>query len=171
MVYEVVCTKSYLDVGLLIEKYKSKPKRVLSRASTYSSNPEPEYGGVETLKWVNTGVFLSKDEWKKISYNKGTKQILNELGIIKNKDINMNKFTMELVWHSCNDYLPKEDYNPCLYVTDGTTILPMRWKRDPNWQRFESGGWYIEPNVNADGYWWADVGQTVKGEPRFKNYI
>ena len=82
MVYEVVCTKSYLDVGLCIEKNnKSEPKRVLSRAAYYGS--DTEYGGVETVTWVNTGVFLSKEEWKNISYNKGTDQILSELGIEK----------------------------------------------------------------------------------------
>ena len=82
MVYEVVCTKSYLDVGLLIEvNDKLKPKRVLARASTYGN--DTEYGGVETLTWVNTGVFLSKDEWANVSYNKGTDQILSELGIEK----------------------------------------------------------------------------------------
>jgi hypothetical protein len=80
--YEVVCTKRYLDVGLLITKnHKSKPKRVFARAGTYSK--DTEYGGVETLDWINTGVFLSKDEWKNISYNKGTDQILKELGIKK----------------------------------------------------------------------------------------
>lgn len=95
MVYEVICTEHYLDVGLLIGKNdKSKPKRVLARASTYGSNGI--YGGVETLAWVNTGVFLSKDEWKNISYNKSTDQILDELGIekkiypeIKKRDENM----------------------------------------------------------------------------------
>ena len=86
MVYEVVCTKSYLDIGLLIEKNDElKPKRVLARALAYSSDPEPEYGGVETLTWVHTGVFLSKDEWKNISCDKATDQILSELGIEKNQ--------------------------------------------------------------------------------------
>ena len=82
----------------------------------------------------------------------------------------MNKFTMELVWHSCNDYLPKEDYNACLYVTNGHTVFPMRWKKDPNWQRFENGGWYIEPDINASGYWWADIQQTIQGDWRFKPF-
>jgi hypothetical protein len=82
MVYEIVCTKHYHDVGLCIEKNnKLEPKRVLSRASEYSS--DREYGGVETVTWVKTGVFLSKEEWKNISYNKGTDQILSELGIEK----------------------------------------------------------------------------------------
>lgn len=84
MKYEVVCTKNYLDIGLLIEKNdKLKPKRVLARASAYSSDPEPEYGGVETLTWIHTSVFLSKDEWIKITYDKSTDQILSELGISK----------------------------------------------------------------------------------------
>ena len=81
----------------------------------------------------------------------------------------MNKFKMELTWHSCTNYPPEEDYNACLYVTDGQTVFPVRWKRDPNWQRFENGCWYIEPNINSDGYWWADIVQTVQCEQTFKN--
>ena len=81
MIYEVVCTSSYLDVGLLVEKNsKSEPKRVLAR--TYNGE-DREYGGVESQAWVNTGVFLSKDEWNNISYKKGTDDILKELGIEK----------------------------------------------------------------------------------------
>ena len=99
MVYEVVCTKSYLDVGLLIEKNgKLNPKRVLARASASSSDPEPEYGGVERLTWVNTGIFLSKDEWIKITYNKGTDQILIELGI--------SKKTIEASQDNCSKFCP-----------------------------------------------------------------
>lgn len=75
----------------------------------------------------------------------------------------MNKHTMELVWHSCENCLPEEEYNPWLYVTDGQTVLQVVWKRTTDWQRFESGGWYIEPGVNAEGYWWADLNRTVKG--------
>lgn len=79
MKYEVVCTKRYLDVGLLLERNKKiKPKRVLARATTYSNG---EYGGVETVDWIGTGIFLSIEEWNEISYNKPTDQILNELGI------------------------------------------------------------------------------------------
>ena len=79
-----------------------------------------------------------------------------------------NKFKMELTWHSCETYLPEEDYNPCLYITDGTFVWCGRWKRDPNWQRFEDGGWYIEPGVNSANYWWADLKQTVQNETKFK---
>lgn len=86
MKYEVVCTESYLDVGLLIEKTdKRKPKRVLARSSVYSN--ESEYGGVETLTWIKTGVFLSRDDWERITYNKSTDQILSKLGIRKRKKV------------------------------------------------------------------------------------
>ena len=69
---------------------------------------------------------------------------------------------MELVWHSCTDYLPKEDYNERLFVTDGETVYAASWRRGSDgWQRFVIGGWYIEPGVNSDGYWWADLHQTV----------
>ena len=82
MKYEVVCTKSYLDVGLMIEQDNQlKPKRVLARSFTYSS--DREYGIYEGLTWVKTGVFLSKDEWIEISHNKPTDKILSELGINK----------------------------------------------------------------------------------------
>ena len=83
MVYEVVCTKSYLDIGLLVEK---NPKRVLGRASTFGSKTEygvGEYGGVEFVKWVNAGVYLTIDKWIRISYNKSTNEILDTLGIKK----------------------------------------------------------------------------------------
>ena len=73
------------------------------------------------------------------------------------------KHTMELVWHSCTDCLPSEDFNSQLCVTDGKDVFLATWKRDPDWQRFVAGKWYIEPGVNSDGLWWADLVQTVKG--------
>lgn len=77
------------------------------------------------------------------------------------------KHKMELVWHSCTDCLPSEDFNPRLYVTDGCDFFPVSWARDGKWQRFMSGGWYIEPGVNSDGYRWADLLQTVGMFPPF----
>lgn len=82
MKYEVVCTKHYHDIGLCLEtNNKLEPKRVLSRATYYGS--DTEYGGVEIVTWVKTGVFLTKDEWNNISYNKATDQILRDLCIEK----------------------------------------------------------------------------------------
>lgn len=92
MEYEVVCSEHYLDVGLLIEKdYKLKPKRIRARSSTYS--PKAEYGGVEHVAWINTGVFLSEKEWDKITFNESTDKILNKLRI-KKKGKNMAKKTI-----------------------------------------------------------------------------
>lgn len=83
----------------------------------------------------------------------------------------MNKFKMELTWHSCETCLPEEDYNACLYVTDGNEVFPTTWRRDHNWQRFEHCYWYIEPGINSDGYWWADIEQTVRGTKEFKENV
>ncbi len=80
----------------------------------------------------------------------------------------MDKFKMELTWHSCETCPPEEDYHPCLYVTDGDMVMCMRWKRDPSWQRFEGGSWYIEPGINATPYWWAYIIQTVQKTSNFR---
>ena len=85
MKYEVVWTKSG-DVGLLIEENsKSEPKRVLARALEYEwrDNSDREYGGVELVKWIRTGVFLSKEEWRNISCKNPSSKILTMLGITK----------------------------------------------------------------------------------------
>ena len=109
MKYEVVCTENYLDVGLTIDwDLKSNPTRVLARSSSYDM--DAEYGGVEFLTWIRTGIFLSIDEWKDISYNKTTDDILEELGIkktyakpisvkpteVKERNRNMTTFRKEL---------------------------------------------------------------------------
>ena len=90
MKYEVVCTKNYLDVGLLVERDGTKPKKILSRNSTHGLGSY--YGGVEKIKWIHTSVFLSKDEWNKITLDKPTDQILYELNI---KKIYLQKYRHE----------------------------------------------------------------------------
>lgn len=77
--------------------------------------------------------------------------------------VNFMKQKMELIWHSCTDCLPNEDFNSRLYVTDGSDVFPVSWARENHLQRFTHGGWYIEPGVNSEGYWWADILQTVQG--------
>lgn len=136
MKYEVVCTQGYLDVGLLIERNdKFKPKRVLARASKYSS--DSEYGGVEALTWVNTGVFLSKDEWKNISYNKATDQILNELGIEKKSYLENDK--------ECEDTTMEEKKVNIVTIRwwDGYKedfrATEIRFGSDLLWMRLEDG--------------------------------
>ena len=81
------------------------------------------------------------------------------------------KHTMELVWHSCTDCLPSEEFNNRLYITDGVDIFPASWVKNDDWQLFVSSGgcWYVEPGVNSEGFWWADLLQTIgKFEPFIK---
>lgn len=84
---EVVHTKHYLDVGLVIEHDKlGNPKRI--RARYYASNPKAEYGGVDYVTWIKTGIFLSEKEWDKITLNKTTPQIIAYLKIERKKENN-----------------------------------------------------------------------------------
>lgn len=94
MMYEVVCTQNYLDVGLLLYERNGVARRVKARSSEYSKGSE--YGGVEKLVWLRTGVFLTEKEWDKITYCKPTDDILKELHIKKNKKIsNVDKLLPE----------------------------------------------------------------------------
>ena len=145
MKYEVVCTPSYFDVGLLIEtNNKRKPKRVLARASFYGS--ETEYGGVEVQTWVNTGVFLTKEEWKKITYEKGTNQILNELGIEKkikkeeSEDVTTDRQIVD-------DRAFEKNYNIEWYLGNGkiqtTSAVMTAIKNGYIYFRYPSGGIFV----------------------------
>jgi len=79
---EVVCTKNYLDVGLAVGiDCQRKPTHV--RAPATKLNPYGYYGGVRTLDWIRTGVYMTSDEWTKLTYGKHTTPILQELGIPK----------------------------------------------------------------------------------------
>ena len=145
MVYEVVCTQSYLDVGLLIEKnHESKPKRVLSRASLYGS--DTEYGGVEIQTWINTGVFLSKEEWQKISYEKDTNQILSELGIEKKikKEETVDVATDRQI---VDDRAFEKKYNIEWYLGDGklqtTSAVMTAIENGYIFFRYPSGGIFV----------------------------
>lgn len=81
----------------------------------------------------------------------------------------MKKFTMELVWHNCETYPPEEAMNDSLVMTNGVDVFRAFWYR-PN-------GFMIDINNNdnwhgiyedQDKWWWADIRQTVRGEPKFK---
>ena len=77
-----------------------------------------------------------------------------------------NKFTMELVWHNCHDYPPKEYWNDNLYVTDGECVHSVKYDKERGWWSREAGDYL--PFDLLWKYWWADIEQTVQGEPRFK---
>lgn len=78
----------------------------------------------------------------------------------------VNKFTMGLVWHNCKTYQPTEKFNSRLLVTDGVTIYEMMW--DKTFGGFLKVGLEIKGD-ELNKYWWADIEQTVQGEPRFKD--
>lgn len=87
---EVVYTKSsktILDIGLKI----SSPNKVATRASDYfdpagffSHFRCSEYGGVEYMedRWIRSGVYISLEEWSKVSYNRSPVDIAYILGIL-----------------------------------------------------------------------------------------
>lgn len=88
MYYEVVCTKSYLDIGLLLVEHKGVPKRVKSATTKFST--KTEYGYVECFL-VKTGVFLTEKEWDEITYEKTTEEIIKILKINKKEVKDMSK--------------------------------------------------------------------------------
>lgn len=65
------------------------------------------------------------------------------------------KTTMELVWHNCETYRPEEEYNECLYLTNGDVVFEAEW---------DNGYWLFAGEKYVDdlrGLWWADIVQTV----------
>lgn len=79
----------------------------------------------------------------------------------------MNKFTMELVWHNCCYYPPREDFNSSLYVTDGFSLFEAKYSSKIGWDAY---GYYGHiRNEDLDKWWWADIAQTVQKEQRFKD--
>ena len=87
---EVVYTKSsktILDIGLKI----SSLNKVATRASDYfdpagffSHFRCSEYGGVEYMedRWIRSGVYISLEEWSKVSCNRSPVDIAYILGIL-----------------------------------------------------------------------------------------
>ena len=87
---EVVYTRSsktILDIGLNIPSLN----KVATRASDYF-DPDGffshfrcgEYGGVEYMedRWIRSGVYISLEEWSKVSYNRPPIDIAYILGIL-----------------------------------------------------------------------------------------
>ena len=87
---EVVYTKSsktILDTGLNIPSLN----KVATRASDYfdldgffSPFRCGEYGGVEYMedRWIRSGVYISLEDWSKVSYNRPPVDIAYALGIL-----------------------------------------------------------------------------------------
>lgn len=80
----------------------------------------------------------------------------------------MKKFTMELVWHNCETYPPKEDYNDFLIVSDGVGVCEVRWDKEEGFSYFSKQFGYRPLVGNYKKMWWADVRQTVQNDLRFR---
>ena len=83
----------------------------------------------------------------------------------------MKKFTMELVWHNCETYPPKEDYNDFLIVSDGVGVCEVRWDKEKGFSYFSKQFGYRPLVGNYKKMWWADVRQTAQNEPKFRGLI
>lgn len=79
----------------------------------------------------------------------------------------MKKFTMELVWHNCLTYPPKEFSNNALIATNGNDVLGMSWHRTEGYFVAEDE-FHLRRLDDLENWWWADMEQTVQGEQRFK---
>lgn len=66
----VVITNRCLDVGLVAETICGKPVKIYGRYSKFHepTNECPQYGGVDTVTWYDTGIHMSFQEWKNLSY-------------------------------------------------------------------------------------------------------
>ena len=73
---------------------------------------------------------------------------------------------MELTWHSCETCPPEEDYNPYLFITNGNTAFSVVWRKECGWYMF--GKWHMNPKLEGQPCWWADLKQTVR-EFNFNN--
>ena len=79
----------------------------------------------------------------------------------------MKKFTMELVWHNRLIYPPKEFSNNALIATNGNDVLGMSWHRAAGYFIAEDE-FHLRRLDDLENWWWADIEQTVQGEPRFR---
>lgn len=77
-----------------------------------------------------------------------------------------NKFKIELTWHNCLTYPPKEYWNKNLYISDGTYVSGVEYDKQYGWFD-QSMGDYI-PYQELYKYWWADLNQTVINCSEFK---
>lgn len=84
----------------------------------------------------------------------------------------MKKFTMELVWHNCKECPPEETTNDYLVVTNGVRIYEAAWYAPDGFMIYQKqDDWWHGLYEDLDQWYWADLKQTVQGEPRFKGLI
>lgn len=84
----------------------------------------------------------------------------------------MKKFTMELVWHNCWECPPEEVANDYLIATDGDDVYEAAWYAPDGFMIYrKQDDWWHGLYEDLGNWYWADLKQTVQGEPRFKGLI
>lgn len=78
--YEIVCTRNFLDIGLMINSFNGIPTQILARPY---DGCEREYGGVESVKWYKTGKFTTRSEWNKIAAERYGIDLVDYFGLGK----------------------------------------------------------------------------------------
>lgn len=65
----VVITRNGFDIGLVAKTLHGKPVKILARYSDYHTPPDecPQYGGIESVNWYDTGIRMSLEQWKVLS--------------------------------------------------------------------------------------------------------
>lgn len=77
-----------------------------------------------------------------------------------------DKFTIELVWHNCKTYPPKEDKNNNLFISNGEFVHKVFYNIEFGWCDCNLG--ILIPEERLSEFWWADLEQTVREEKEFK---
>ena len=65
----------------------------------------------------------------------------------------MDKLNMELTWHNCKTCPPKEDFNPCLMITDGKGV---------DFCSYHKNYGFPISSESLHKHWWADLSRAVK---------
>ena len=71
----------------------------------------------------------------------------------------MDKFKIELTWHNCKTYPPKEAFNPFLIITNGYDVDYCSY--------YNKYGFPVDDD-RLHEYWWADINRTVRESKEFK---
>lgn len=65
----VVITQNMLDIGLVAKEEDGKPTEIFSRytCDSWRKRTCNMYGGVQTVKWYDTGIHMSLQDWIDLS--------------------------------------------------------------------------------------------------------
>jgi hypothetical protein len=74
----------------------------------------------------------------------------------------MEKFKMELTWHNCKTFPPKESFNSWLVITNG---------RHTDYFAYDARYGFPVAKENLHTYWWADLIRTVQETKEFKEHV